>query len=202
MADAQEYQGLHHLSGVPQRDVRHGDGPSGAAAQLCIHAQALHVVLEIVESGVDETVPAQLGVVHIVQLIQDDLEGLVQGGNHGGPVVSAALLHAEIRVDERQGLRRQVLRLQIPGGMVGRDMADVLHVMACEPFIRIVIVKIGDALVGLAAEFPQVVAGRRAGGQRHVDGHSRPIKPPCDGQRHVVDAGDVLQRAESGDLSV
>ena len=69
------------------------------------------------------------------------------------------LLNAEIRIDQDQGLHSDIVQLQIPGGVIGRDMADALHLIGHEPLVGIVIVKVRDPFIGLAAKFPQIMAG-------------------------------------------
>ena len=57
-----------------------GTGLLGLAGKVHIHPQRAHVVLKIVELAVDKLIPPPLGGVHILQLGEDDLEGLVRGG--------------------------------------------------------------------------------------------------------------------------
>ena len=62
--------------------------------------------------------------------------------------------------------------------MVRGDVADSFHVVGGEPLVRVVIVKVRDPLVWLAAEFSEVMS------------------------RNVVDACDVSQCLERGRLTV
>ena len=60
--------------------------------------------------------------------------------------------------------------------------------------------EIGDPLAGLAAEFAQVMTGGSTGDEPQIN--EPPTCPESAGNRHghVVDTGDVLQRAEWGHL--
>ena len=198
----QQGQPLHRLIRAHQGGILLRGPGGGVAAQFHIHPQRTHIVLKIVELSIDELIPAALEAVHIVQLGQDDLEGLVQGIEHGGlvPVGVPVLFGAEVGVDQAQGLHRQGLQLQVPGGVVGRDVADPLHPPLQQPLVRVVVVEIGDPLPGPAAELSDVVGRRRTGDQSQV--HLHPGLPEAPGRRHgdVVDPGDVSQGAEGGNL--
>ena len=86
--------------------------------------------------------------------------------------------------------------------MVRGDVADSFHVVGGEPLVRVVIVKVRDPLVWLAAEFSEVMSRRRAGCQRQIDGHACLIKALGHRHRNVVDACDVSQCLERGRLTV
>ena len=202
VAHGQQGQPFHRLVRTHQGGVLVRSRGSGMAAQVHIHPQGAHIVLKVVELSIDKLVPAALDAVHIVQLGQDDLEGLVQGIEHGGlvPAGVPVLLGTEVGVDQAQGLHRQGLQLQVPGGVVGRDVADLLHPPLQQPLVRVVVVEIGHPLPRPAAELSDVVGRRRPGDQGQVHIHSR--LPEAPGRRHgdVVDPGDVAQGAEGGDL--
>ena len=79
-------------------------------------------------------------------------------------------------------------------------MADVRHAAASEPQVGVVIVQVGHALAGLAAEFADVVAGGRAGHQRQVHRRAAAVQGAGCRQGHMVYPGDMLQRAEGRHL--
>ena len=191
-------QGVERLVIGHQRGVLLRQGGGVAALQRHVHAPVDHVALEVLQAGVNTGVALLFHAVHVVQLGQDHLERLVQGRDAGDlPALAVVdLLHAEVGVDQQQRLHGQVVRLQIPHGVVGGDVADVSHAAASEPQVGVVIVQIGHALAGPASEFPDVVAGGSAGHQRQI--HRRAAAAQGTGRRqcHVVYPGDVLQRAE------
>ena len=84
--------------------------------------------------------------------------------------------------------------------MVGGDIAQVRHVAAEEPLVRIVVVEVRHPLPGAAPELADVVPRGAAGDQGQVDGHPRPLEVPRHAQSRVVDPGDVLQGAPGGGL--
>ena len=84
--------------------------------------------------------------------------------------------------------------------MVGGDIAQVRHVAAEEPLVRIVIMEVGHPLPGLAAELPDVVARGGGGDQPQVDFPAPGLEGPGDRHGHVVDPGDVLAGVEGGHL--
>ena len=86
--------------------------------------------------------------------------------------------------------------------MVRGDVADSFHMVGGEPLVRVVIVKIRDPLVWLAAKFSEVMSRCRAGCQRQIDGHACLIKALGHHHRNVVDAGDVSQCLEWGRFTV
>ena len=197
-------QGIHDLLCISQGNVRHRRRLHRLFVKVYVHSQGPHVRLEIVESGVDKPVAVQLGLVHIVKLRQNDLEGLVQAGNIGDlpAVLPPALLHPEVRVDQNKGLYRQIFRLQIPGGMIGRNVACVFHAVSVEPLIRIIIMKIRHSLIGLTPELAQVVACCSSAGQSQVNGHACLIKAPGHRHGHIVNPRDVLQSPERSHFRV
>ena len=135
-------KGPDALLRIPESQLRHRRWPLGLSVQIRIRSHGLHIFLEVPESFIDELIAKKLLFVHIVQLVQDNVEGILQTGDKGDLLIilSAALLNPEVRIDQHQGLHGQVLRLQVPGGMVGGDMADIIHIVAAEPLVRVIIV--------------------------------------------------------------
>ena len=202
--DGHEHQGLYDLFGCPEPGHGKHFRRRRIAVQFHIHPVAPHVGLEIRQFGVDKAIAGDFIFIHIEELVEDDVKGIFQGGNVGDlhAVRPAARFHAEIRIDEAQGLHGQVLRLQIPGGVVRCDVADVGKVMAFGPQGSVVVMHEGHFLVRLASELAQVMGRRRAGDQRQVHGRTGGMEPPGDGHRHVMHSRDVLQGLELRDLRV
>ena len=202
VADAQEHQTLNGVVHAAQHHRGQLLHRGGVAGQVHIHAQAAHIILKIVQAGVHKLIPPQFFRVHIVQLGEDDLERIVQPVNAGHlpPVRSPLLLGAEVRIDEQQAFHGQVFRLQVPGGVVGRNVGDHRQAHAGEPLVGVKIVQVGHPLAGLAAVFAQVVPGGRAAHQCQVHRHPSGGQPPGGGHGHIVHARNVAQGAEGGRL--
>ena len=103
-------------------------------------------------------------------------------------VIRAFAADAEVGVDEQQGFDGQILKFQIPGGVVGRDMADVLHVVLAEPLPGIVIVQIGHpgGITAPAAEFADVVAQGCGADEGQVYREARLLCKQGRMHRHIV----------------
>ena len=152
--------------------------------------------------SIDKLIPAAFFPVYVIQLGQNHLEGLVQGvEDHDFPALAVPLrLGAEVGIDEQQRLHRQRLQLQVPGGVVGGNVADVPHLPLQQPLVGVVVVEIGHPLPGAAAELAQIVGGGSGGNEGQVDFRAGPGKPLGHGQGDVVDPGDVPQGFEGGRL--
>ena len=74
-------------------------------------------------------------------------------------------------------------------------MADVGDTAAAEPQIGVVVVQVGYPLAGAAAELADIVSGGAAGHQRQIQRDTGPAQTAGGGHGHMVDAGDMLQRA-------
>ena len=70
-------------------------------------------------------------------------------------------------------------------------MTDPFHVMFAKPLVCIVIVKIGNTFIGLAAELSEVVSCCRPGGEGEVNGDTGLIKPAGHGHCDIVYPCDV-----------
>ena len=199
---AHQTQNLQRLSVRHQRRRLLPTGRRVAALQGGIHPVRHQKALEIPQAGVDPAVALFFLLVHAVQLGENDVKGFGQGRNVGDllPVGAAGLLDTEIRIDQQQCLHGEIVRLQIPHGMVGGHMADVRELAAAEPQVGIVIVQVGHTLPRAAAELADVVAGSSAGHQRQIHGDAAFLQTAPHGDGDVVDAGDMLQSAEGRDL--
>ena len=197
-------QGLHRLGRRPEPGLGELLRRGRMAVQVHIHSVSPHIVLEVGQLGVDETVTAEFLRVHVLQLVQDDFEGILDGGDvcdlH--PVGAPAGLHAEVGIDQAEGLGGQVVRLQVPGGMVGCDVPDPRKVMPVTPVRGVVVVHEGDLLIRLAAELAQVMGRGRSGDQCQVHGRPGGQKSPRHRHGDIMYARDVLERPELRDLPV
>ena len=191
-------QAVHHLvwPGESRGGTPHRCFPGGF--QRGVHPEIRQIFLEIPQLGVDVLIPPPLGLVHVVQLVQNDIEGLCQGVDACDlpPVLATGLLHPEVGIHQHQRLRRQVLNLQVPDGVVGGDTADGRQAPPGEPLVRVEIVEVGHPLARLAAEFADVVSCGGAGHQPQVDKAAAGLEGPGHGHGDMVDACDVLQGAE------
>ena len=143
--------------------------------------------------AVDEFIPPALFLIHIFQFGQYYLIGFVQRvkNNDLVAVCVADLLGTKIRVDQKQGFRRQGFQLQIPGGVVGGNVADPVHLTGKEPLVGVIVVQVGNPLAGAAAEFSKIVGCGGSGNQGQVHLHPRLLQPAGGGHGNVVDAGDM-----------
>ena len=191
-----------HLAGLQQGGVFCRRRRASRGAERGIHAEGDEVVLKVPQFGVDVPVPHPLGVVHIIQLAEDDVKGLLQGVEAGDlPVlVIIDLLHPEIRVHQGQRLGGQVLDLQVPDGVVGGDVAQGRQPPAGEPLIRVVVVEVGHTFSGLAAKLAQVVAQGGTGDQPQVDEPAGGAEGSGHLHGHMVDTGDMVQGLEGRHL--
>ncbi|MPM21233.1 hypothetical protein SDC9_67677 [bioreactor metagenome] len=191
-------QGRGHLIRAHQGRVGFGRGRRAVSLKAHVRAEGADIILKIQKLCIDVAIALLLGVAHVVKLVQNHVKGFLNGIDAGNflPALVPGLLHPEVGIHQCQRLRGQVLKLQIPHGMVGGDEADGFHPPLGKPLVGVVVVEVGHPLPGLAAEFSDVVA--RSGGreQREVHGPARRVVGPHNAHGHMVDPGDVLQRAE------
>ena len=86
--------------------------------------------------------------------------------------------------------------------MVRGDMADSFHMVGGEPLVRIIIMKVRNPLIGLAAEFSEIMSRCRTGCQCQVDRHARFVKSLGYYHRDIMDSGNMSQCLERGCLAV
>ena len=166
LRDGEMLEGLHELirphQGIGYLLLR----PAEAGSQIGGYAQGDQVILEVLQLRVHLRVAAPLGVVHIVQLAEDDVVGFLQGPEADllRAVLQPDALDAEVGVDQDQALHAQVLELQIPYRVGGGDGADGIEAEALGELIGIVIMQVWDAagFLGTAAVFSDVVQDRGA----------------------------------------
>ena len=137
--------------------------------QVGQNAERLHVAFKIPQFVVDLMITMLLGSIDIVEFVQDDIKGLRETVKMNDllPCSVAAALDPEIRVDQKQGFRGQIVQLQIPSRVIRGNVPDHRHVEAIETKVGIVVMQIRDAFLFtlLAAIFADVVSGCRAGYQ-------------------------------------
>ena len=191
-------QAVHHLV----RPCQSRGGPPyrrfSGRFQGGVYPEIGQVFLEVPQLGVDVLITQAFGLVHVIQLVQNDVEGLRQGVNAGDlpPVLAPGLFHPKVGVHQHQGLRRQVLNFKVPDGVVGSDASDGRQAPPGEPLVRIKIVEVGHPFARLAAELADVVPGGGAGHQSQIDQAASGLKGTGHGHGDMVDARDVLQSAE------
>ena len=186
------------LLGPHQGDI-HGLLRVGVPApQRHVHAVGDQIFLKVPQLPVNVLIPPLFGGVHVVQLAEDHVKGVLQGVQRRRlpAVLLPPLLGAEVGVDQQHGLHRQVGQLQIPRGVVARHLSHLRKPRTGQPLVGIVVVEIGHPLTGHAAEFADIVACRRRGGQRQIHRRTAAPQGPARRHGHVVHHGDVLQGAE------
>ena len=202
MPHAAQRQGAERLVVGHEGGVLLRQGVGVAAGHGHVHTPADHVLLEVLQPGVHPCIALFLLAVHVVQLGKDHLKGLRQRGDAGDlpAILAPQLLDPEVSVDQQQRLGGQIVRLQIPHGVVGGDVADVGHPPAAEPQVCVIVMEIRHPLAGAAAELADVVPRGGAGHQRHVHRRAAPVQGAGGGDGDMVDTGDMLQRAVGRDL--
>ncbi|MPM39822.1 hypothetical protein SDC9_86458 [bioreactor metagenome] len=188
----------HHLVRPHQRRVGLGRRRRVGAGEGHIRAEGTDVVLKVQQLGVDMAIAKLLDVVHVIQLAQNNVKGLLNRVDAGN-LLSAfvpGLLYPEVGIHQRQRLRGQVFQLQIPHRVICRDVADGLKTPLGKPLVRIVIVEVGHPFAALAAELADVVSRRCAGEQGQIHASAAHVVGPHDAHSHMVDPRNVLQRTE------
>ena len=121
VADSPEFQLLYHLV-VPEQgraEAQWNRLLNALLIEMCggifwnIHGNSVlnHQVFEILQFGVDFYVAMALGGIHVVQLVQDDIEGFFEGIEvNDFLILHSGALYAEIRIDEQQGFHGKVFQ--------------------------------------------------------------------------------------------
>ena len=120
---------------------RVGRFPGEVGRQFGDDAVFFHEIFKVRQFSIDFLIALALGVVDIIQLPQDDVEGLGQGIEMDDflSLGIAAALDAEIGINEQQRFDGQVFQFQVPDGMVSRDVADTRQAQAAAAHARIII---------------------------------------------------------------
>ena len=194
-------QQRHVFSAGRYRHLRHG---FRHLRKFRHDPQIPHIILKIHQLVVDFPVAEFFRRVYIIQFIQDHLEGFCQRIKMYNFLSFgiAAALHPEVRIDQNQGFHRKVLQFQIPGGMVGCNMADHRHVEPVEADVRIIIMEIRDPpfFAFAAAVLTDVMACGRTGNQPQIHRHLQRLQLTGHMHGHIVDAGNVSQRVPRSNL--
>ena len=105
----------------------------------------------------------------------------------------SAALHAEVRINQKQRLYRQVFKLQIPSRVIGCNMANSRHMKTVIAQIGIVVMQVRDSLflTFAAAVFSDIVPCCRAGNQRQIHRHPSLCKLSCCKHGDVMNPADM-----------
>ena len=171
--------------------------------QRHVHAPGAQIFLEIPQLAVDVLIAARFGGVHVIQLVEDHVKGVLQGVQRRRlpAVFLLPLLGAEVSVNQQHGFHRQVGQLQIPCGVVAGHLPHLGQSGAGQPLVGVVVVQIRHPLPGHTAEFSDVVSGGRRGGEPQIHRHAAAVQGASGGHGHMVHHGDMLQSAERRQLA-
>ena len=173
--------------------------------QLQRHANAFQQALKITQLIVDRLIALLFLRCDIRQLGENALICFSQRADTDHfPAVRATLTaDTEIGIDQQQRLNRQVLKLQIPSGVVGGNIADILHTVVNEPLPRIVVVQVRHAalIVTAAAEFTDIVSESCGADQRKIHRKTGFRRHNGRMQRNIVDTDGVRLQIEGTQLA-
>ena len=137
---------LPRLPGGEQRRIPVGHGLQGGIGEVGAHAVGLEKSLEVPELTVHRLIPPLLLGRHVGQLGEDHIPALRKGVDaHDLFAVDPRPPDAEVGIDEQEGFHGQILKFQIPGGVVGGHVADFGEACLFQPRPGEVIVEVGDA---------------------------------------------------------
>ena len=168
------------------------------------HAEAYHVVLEVGQLLVDSAIALLLGRVHVVELVQDDLERFRKGIEADALrlVLAAHTLDTEIRIDQQQGFHRKVLQFEIPGRVICRDVGDKRHVISLQALVGVIIMKIRHptGLAFLTTKLTNIVTDGGTAHKRQVNLNSHGRELSCHGHGDMMYARDMPQGVKGGNF--
>ena len=154
--------------------------------------------------GIDRPVAQLLFRRHIRQLAEDFLIGCLQGKDlHPLPALGIPVApDPEVRINQEQRFAGQVLKFQVPGRVIGRDVGNRRHTVPLQPLPGEVIVQIGDSpsIPSTAAEFSDIVAQRCGAAQGDIHRDPRLQRLPSHMHRHMVHTDGMRCRVEGHDL--
>ena len=206
VADSPEFQLLHHLV-VPEQGRAEAQWnrflnalfvEMGRGFFRKIYGDAVfnHQVFEILQLRIDLYIAVALGGIHVVQLVQDDIESLFEGIEvNDFFILHSGALYAEIRIDEQQGFHGKVFQLQIPGGVIGCDMRNGRKGIPAEAVVGVIIMKIRNTLFlkWAAAVFTDVMHGGGAGDDTQIHRHSHLVQLIGHIHGNVMNTADMSQ---------
>ena len=146
--------------------LRIGAGRCFSGVGVGVYPQVDHVVLEVLKLCKYPAVPVLLFLVQVVQFPHNYIKGVLQGKYvHPAAAAFRFSLYPEVRVYQYEGFKGQVFKLQVPGGVIYRDIPYVYNAVLFEPLVGIVIVKVGNPfrLGAPASVLSYVMPGRCAG---------------------------------------
>ena len=193
----------YHLSASEQCHVFFGRGNRRLRLshryfrQGYVHAEAYHIFFEVYKFIVYAAVSFFFSLIHVVQLVQDDLERFVQSIEMYFFLAAGlpAAFNSEICVYQEEGFYGKILDFQIPGGMVGRNMAYHRHTESVEARACVIIMKIRDALfLALsAAVFADIVSCRSSRNQPQIYRYFKRFKLTRRMHGYIVNACDMSE---------
>ena len=196
-------QCVHRLRQTPQGRVFPGQRRLQRRG-VRVDATGVKKLLKIPQLAVYRPVAPLFGLGHIGQLGENHVVGIGQrvDAYHFLAVFPRAA-DPKIGVNENQRFQGQILKFQVPGGMVGGCVGNGGAVVLCQPLVGEVIVEIGNppGIGTPAAEFASVMAQRRSADQCHI--HRKPCGGglPGRGQCHMVDADGMGCRVKGHHFS-
>ena len=110
---------VHSFIGTQQNRVAEIGDRLHFAGEIDIGTEGDQVALKILQTAVDQLIPAPFCRIDIFQLLQDHIKSIMEGKNHRLflPVYKTGFA-ADIRVDQAQRFSRKGIQFQIPGGMI------------------------------------------------------------------------------------
>ena len=153
-----------------------------------------HILLKVSQLAVDSCISVSLSLIYIVELAQDHIKSFFQAVKmYDLPAFFSCALGAEIGVDQEQRFNRQVLDLEIPDGVIRRNMCYALEVVSAKTIIRIVVMQIRNSslLLLAAAVFTYVM---RCSGSRYESKVNRDpgsVELPCSMHGNIMNASDM-----------
>ncbi len=206
MADGPEFQLLHHLIVSEQRRAEAQwnrllnalliEMRGGIFRNIHGNSVLNHQVFEVLQFGVDFFVAMALGGIHVVQLVQNDIERFLEGIEvNDFPVLHSGALYAEIRIDEQQGFHGKVLQFQVPGGVIGGDVRNGGKGVPAETVVGVVVMKIRYPLFfeWAAAVFSDVMHGSGTGDDAQIHRHPYLVQLICHIHGNVMHTADMTQ---------
>ncbi len=180
-------------------------GRQRAAGEIGIHPQTLHIILKILQLGIDIAVTPLLGHIYILQFAENDMKRILQRKDAHfflGRIGSIIPPHTEIRINQHQRFQRQIFQLQIPCRMVHRNMGDGGHIFFLKPLPGIIIMQMGHPLhfAGLAAKLADIMPHCRTADQSQIDRHAGFLQLTGHMHGHIMHTGNMAQRVEEKDF--
>ena len=133
--------------------------------------------------------------------MKNHIKGIMQRKDHRGflPVFKAGFA-AHVGVNQAEGFSGKCVQFQVPGGVIGCDMADGRHAAVFQPMPGVIVMEVRNIFSLPASVFPDVVSGCRGTDQREVDVFTAAVDRPGNSQGDVMHARDMAERTEGRDF--